>query len=127
MNLSTLAHTLKGFSAVFCALALSACVTPPKPLYQWEGYEAALFQHLKDDGADSAARITVLEAQVQKNAATQAASPPGLHGHLALLYLRAGDQTSAIRHLETEQRLFPEAREFVSFLLNKIAQGGTKK
>jgi hypothetical protein len=113
--------------AVLCAAALSGCATAPKTLYQWDGYEPALFQHLLGNGADATARIAKLEAQAQKNAAARLASPPGLHGHLALLYLRAGDPTRARVHLETEQRLFPESRVFVSFLLQKISQGETKQ
>ncbi len=107
---------MKALTAM-ATLALVGCAQPPKPLYQWEGYQPALYQHLKSDGADSGAQIQKLEAQLQKNAATGAVTPPGMRAHLALLYTRAGDDVAARRLLEEERASFPESAAYVDFLL----------
>lgn len=103
-------------------LSLAGCATAPKPLYQWGSYPSALYEHLKSNGSDPAAHIARLEADLQRNAASGAASPPGLHGHLALLYAKVGDDANAVRSLEAERRLFPESATYVDFLLKKAGK-----
>ena len=103
-------------------LGLTACATPPKPMYQWAGYQSALYEYLKTDGANPGPQIALLEAQVQKNAATGEASPPGLHAHLGLLYSKAGDDAKAVEYLQAERKLFPESGPFLDFLLKNAAR-----
>ena len=105
------------------SLALAGCAAPQKPLYQWGSYQGALYEYLKSNGLDPASQIARLEAEAQKNAASGLASPPGLHGHLALLYAKVGDDANAIRSLETERRLFPESATYVNFLLKNASKG----
>lgn len=103
------------------ALALTAllvaCATPQKPLYQWNGYQPRLYEYFKNGGANAGEQITALEAQLEKNKATGEAAPPGLHGHLALLYSKVGNDQAARTHLEAERALFPESAAYVDFLL----------
>lgn len=101
-------------------LALVGCAQPgPKPLYQWEGYQPALYEHLKNSEGDPGIQIAKLEAQLQKNAATGAANPPGLQAHLALLYSKVGNDDAARQHLEAEKAQFPESSAYVDFLLKR--------
>lgn len=115
-------HRPKSAWSVVLAMCLTACATPPKPLYQWGGYQNAVYAHLKGDDSDASAQIAKLEEQVQKTEAAGQAVPPGLHGHLALLYSRSGDEASARRHLESERTLFPESTAYVDFLLKNTAR-----
>lgn len=108
------------------ALALGACAAPPKTLYRWGGYQASLYQYLKGEGSDPGAQIAQLEAQLQQTAAAGEAVPPGLHGHLALLYSKVGDDGNTLAHLEAERRLFPESAAYVDFLLKNAAKAAPK-
>lgn len=109
---------------LIAALALVGCAqTGPKPLYQWDGYQAALYEHLKSQGGEPGAQISKLEAQMQKNAAAGLASPPGLRAHLGLLYAKMGDDASARRYLLAEKEQFPEAAPYVDFLLKSRMPG----
>lgn len=104
--------------ALVASLALVGCAQPgPKPLYQWDGYQSAVYQHLKSNGSEPGAQISVLEAQIEKNQAAGAATPPGMRAHLALLYSKMGDDVAARRHLEAERAQFPESATYVDFLL----------
>ena len=108
------------------AVGLTACAAPQKPLYQWGGYQAALYNHLRGKNADMGAQIAQLEAQVQRTAAEGAVPPPGLHGHLALLYSKTGDDANALRHLQIERKLFPESATYIDHLLKNAARTAPK-
>ncbi|MFG6412789.1 DUF4810 domain-containing protein [Roseateles sp. DC23W] len=109
---------------LIASLVLVGCAQPVKPIYQWEGYQPALYQHMKSDGAEPGAQILALEAQLQKNEATGAVTPPGMRAHLAMLYSKTGDDVAARRLLEAERAKFPESTTYVDFLLKaKSSQG----
>ena len=105
---------------------LTACAAPQKTLYQWGGYQAALYNHLRGKNADMGAQIAQLEAQAQRTAAEGAVPPPGLHGHLALLYSKTGDDANALRHLQIERKLFPESATYIDHLLKNAARAAPK-
>ena len=86
----------------------------------------SLYQYFKSNGTDPGAQIEQLEAQLQKGEAAGAASPPGLHGHLALLYSKLGDEANAVKHLEAERSLFPESANYINFLLKNAAKPASK-
>lgn len=120
-------NTVPKIFALALALGLTACAAPPpKPLYQWNGYQARLYEYFKNSGANAGEQIAALEAQLQQNEAARLASPPGLHGHLALLYSKMGDDAAARKHLEAERALFPESAAYVDFLLKKSAATAAK-
>ena len=117
---------VRGAVLLGLALALTGCVTQRPMLYGWGSYQANLYQHFKGDGSDVPAQIAALEAQVVANSNAKKADPPGLHGHLALLYTKTGNEAAARSQLEIERRLFPESAAYVDFLLKKSAQSTQK-
>lgn len=108
------------------AALLCACAAAPKPLYQWGAYPSALYAYLRDNGADLGAQIATLEAQAQRAGAEGSRTPPGLHGHLALLYSKSGDDANAMRHLQIERQLFPESAAYIDHLLKQAAKPASK-
>jgi hypothetical protein len=117
---------LRRASVVAVVFGLAGCVAAPKTIYQWGAFQGSLYEYLRGNGADPGAQITKLEAEVEKNAAMAKASPPGLHGHLALLYSKLGDDANAIRHLQAERALFPESAPYIDFLLKNAARTASK-
>lgn len=113
-------------AALSLALALAACATPQKPLYQWASYQGPLYEYFKNNGANAGEQIATLEAQVLKNKAAGERSPPGLHGHLALLYSKVGNDQAARVNLEAERALFPESAAYVDFLLKNSQSTASK-
>lgn len=108
---------MKKTLALVAALALVGCAQPPKPMYQWAGYQNSVYQYLKSNGAEPGAQIAALEAQIEKNKVAGEATPPGMRAHLALLYAKTGDDVAAQRLLEAERAQFPESAAYVDFLL----------
>ena len=119
-------NTLGSTLILVLGLALTACAAPQKQMYQWGSYQAALYEYLKGNGADPGSQIARLESEAQKNAASGLVSPPGLHGHLALLYAKVGDDANAVRNLEAERKLFPESASYVDFLLKNAGKSAPK-
>jgi len=112
--------------ALLACAGLVGCATPTPPLYDWGGYTSATYQFLKGGDFDPRLSIIRLEEQLQKTAAFGRAPPPGLHGHLALLYTKIGDDSNAQNHLLRERARFPESAAYMDFLLKnskiKVAQ-----
>jgi len=118
MSMHTRIRTFAPRLAAACLpLLLAACAAPTKPLYDWGAYQPYVYKHLKGEDANLVEQIEKLEAQLVETAKAQNSPPPGLHGHLALLYAKAGQPASSRKHLEAERALFPESAAYIDFLL----------
>ena len=124
--MTNIGSVARGVGLLGLALALTGCVAPRPQLYGWGNYQANLYQHFKGEGSDVAAQIASLEAQVVANNVAKRADPPGLHGHLALLYTKTGNDEAARSQLQIERKLFPESAAYVDFLLKKSTQSAQK-
>lgn len=113
-------------AALAFAAMLTACATSQKPLYQWANYQGQLYQYFQAGSGSPGEQIAMLEAQIQKNKVAGESTPPGLHGHLALLYSKMGNDVAARQHLEAERTLFPESATYIDFLLKNAAKTAPK-
>lgn len=114
---SVRAATGLGMLAAACTLA--GCAHRAESLYQWESYQAQVYQYLKGSSSDPQAQIAVLEQDFQKIQARQRKPPPGFHAHLGLLYATIGKDDQAVQQFQTEKALFPESTAFMDMLLDK--------
>ncbi len=103
-------------------LALTACVTQPKPLYHWGDYQPEVYAYFQGDGQSIEAQQIKLEATVQQALAKGEALPPGFNAHLGLLYLKSGQADKARAAFQTEEAQFPESKPYMDFLLKKFDQ-----
>ncbi|HEU4621452.1 MAG TPA: DUF4810 domain-containing protein [Burkholderiaceae bacterium] len=101
---------------------LAGCAQPAKPLYYWDGYQAQLYEYLKNEGASPEDQVRELEAQALKARAADAALPPGFRAHLGVLYLRVGRGDEARQQFEAEKAAFPEAAHYMDFLLKRMSK-----
>ncbi|HEY9099710.1 MAG TPA: DUF4810 domain-containing protein [Thiobacillus sp.] len=98
-------------------VALGGCVTPS--LYQWGGYEEALYAGYKDPTKMEALRlkleahITEMEKSVQKVA-------PGLYAELGTLYLQAGSSDKAISMYSRERDIWPESKGLMTSMIQNL-------
>lgn len=99
------------------ASMLGACAQPAKPMYSWGAYQPTVYAYLKEDGADYVVQAQALEKNVEKARATNGTLPPGFRAHLGMLYLKMGDESKGIEQFEGEKTAFPEATQFMDFLL----------
>lgn len=111
-------------TGVALALMLGGCVTAPKPLYEWGGYQKQVYAHFKNDGS-AEQQIIALEQSIEKAIAHGTTPPPGFFAHLGLLHLSVGHDDKAAQAWIKEKALFPESTQYMDFLLgNMKKQGG---
>jgi len=104
-------------------LLLGGCVTTPKSLYAWGGYEQSIYVAFIAPGSSPPERqVEALEQDFQMARATNQRLPPGWHAHLGYLYSELGKLDEATRELQTEKAEFPESTVFVDHLLANLAK-----
>ena len=90
-------------------------------LYRWGEYETLLASSAEmAGGADPAAQLQRVAADVAQTEATGGRVPPGVHAQLGFLYAREGDREAARLHLLRERALFPESSVFVDSILSRL-------
>ncbi|RKF43501.1 DUF4810 domain-containing protein [Paraburkholderia fungorum] len=108
-----------GLPVAAAALLLAGCAnTATPPLYQWNGYQPAVYDYLKGEKAPQA-QIDALEKAVQEIRAKGNTPPPGFHAQLGMLYATVGNDTQAMQEFDAEKQLFPESSTYMDFLMKK--------
>ena len=106
----------KIFVTVLCAVAISACATPPR--FEYGAYEPTLYAFYKKPELRERYE-TALEKAI-KRGETQNRLAPGLHAALGYLRLQDGDSATAIQHFQQEMIAFPEAAYFMERVISRI-------
>jgi hypothetical protein len=117
-------HTIRGIlgPVVAAAILLSGCAANrPQPLYQWTGYQPAVYDYLKGEKAPQQ-QIEALEKALQDIRGQGHTPPPGFHAQLGMLYASVGNDTQAMQEFEAEKQLFPESSTYMDFLMKKPKQ-----
>ncbi|MFM0040068.1 DUF4810 domain-containing protein [Paraburkholderia strydomiana] len=103
--------------AMTVAVLLTGCAAnSPPPLYQWSGYQPAVYDYLKRD-KDPQQQIDALEKALQEIRAKGATPPPGFHAQLGMLYASVGKDGPAMEQFGVEKDLFPESSTYMDFLM----------
>ena len=107
---------------LFCiigTLVLTAGLTgcASQQLYSWESYQDQVYSYLS--GEDVTAQITALEKDKQKIDSSGKLAGPGFYAQLGLLYSHIGDDVNAVACFETEKAHFPEAAQYMDYLIGR--------
>ncbi len=98
--------------AAACAALCAACASKPPTLYQWNGYEQAIYEHERapqDREAYVASLWTVIETCRQNGTRV----PPGVQAEYAYALYEEGRTADAIPWFEREASDWPESRIFM--------------
>ncbi len=99
------------------ALALGGCVTPT--LYQWGGYDQALYAGYKDPAKMDAMRLKI-EALIAEMETSKRKVAPGLYAELGTLYLQSGAPTKAVDLYAKERAAWPESTGLMTAMIQNI-------
>lgn len=108
---------MRYLSILSIAALLAGCAAPP--MYQWGGYENALYAGYKDP-----AKMETMRLQMEKHIATMETSKqkvaPGLYAELGTLYLQAGELDKAISLYSQERAAWPESKGLMTAMIQNL-------
>ncbi|GAB3654604.1 DUF4810 domain-containing protein [Ramlibacter alkalitolerans] len=96
---------------------LSGCAA--RGLYNWGGYDDALYASYKDPTKAEALR-TKLETHIAAMESAGQKVAPGLYAELGTLYFQAGAKSRAAEFYAKEQKAWPESSQLMTALINNI-------
>ncbi|MBI1361411.1 MAG: DUF4810 domain-containing protein [Alphaproteobacteria bacterium] len=105
--------------AAASACVLVGCATPSR--FEWGGYEGSLYAYAKHPETRENYRKTLVAA-IDKGERTNRLAP-GLYAELGYLNLEDGQQTEAVADFKKEMAAFPEARPFLTGVIERIDAG----
>lgn len=120
---------MKTLLLVPLALMLGGCATTS--LYQWGGYDQALYAGYKDPAKMDEMRVK-LEAHISEMEKTGQKVAPGLYAELGTLYLQFGSTEKAVQLYSKERDLWPESKGLMTAMITNLERrkqtsGGTQQ
>jgi hypothetical protein len=104
------------------AVTLSGCAT--KGMYDWGGYDMALYKSYKE--ADKTPElIKTLEETIAETQENGHKVAPGLYAELGTLYLQAGSSEKAIAMYTRERDAWPESKGLMTVLITNLERRTT--
>ncbi|MEO5661630.1 MAG: DUF4810 domain-containing protein [Polaromonas sp.] len=105
---------MRFLSILFVVVALTGCAAPS--LYQWGGYDQALYAGYKDPTKMEELRLK-LEGHVAEMEKSKQKVAPGLYAELGTLYLQAGSTDKAIGFYSQERNAWPESKGLMTTMI----------
>jgi hypothetical protein len=103
--------------ALAILIALTGCASPG--LYQWGGYDQALYAGYKD-ATKMEALLLKLEAHLGDMEKSGQKAAPGLYAELGTLHLQSGSADKASGYYAKERDAWPESRVLMISLIQTI-------
>jgi hypothetical protein len=101
---------------------LTGCASPV--LYQWGGYDQALYAGYKDTTKMEALRLK-LESHLGEMEKSKQKVAPGLYAELGTLYLQAGATDKALGYYTKERDAWPESRVLMTSMIQNLERRAT--
>ncbi|QDH17699.1 DUF4810 domain-containing protein [Swingsia samuiensis] len=101
-------------------VSLTGCSGGERPLYYWGDYQKQLYSYFEKKTSPEE-QIIDLEKNIQKAQSKNLSLPPGYYAHLGLLYSETGQYEKAQTAFLTEEKIFPESKTYMDFLLKSSA------
>ncbi len=114
-----ISRSLMKIAACLLLACLGACA--PKSRFEWGSYETSLYAYYKDTGQrleyETALKKAIADGRKEGKIA------PGLCAELGYMRLEDGDVVQAKQDFEEEMRLFPESKQFLFGVIDRMTTG----
>ena len=102
-----------GFVATSC--------TTVKPLYNWEGYDNAVYNYTKESSQESEVKlIAIYERLIIGSGGLREVPPPGVCADYGYLLIKKGEVEKGKELLVKETILYPESKLFIDRILKRF-------
>lgn len=107
------------FVALISIFAVS-CVST-KPLYNWKGYDDAVYAYTKASDEKSNENLIKIYTKLIKNSGgTRQVPPPGVCADYGYLLIKKGETEKGKELLTRETILYPESKVFIDRILKRF-------
>ena len=112
--------------AAAAAAALGAACTPRSALYDWDGYDDALYRHYKAP-QDREAWVAALKTAVLAAESEGRRVPPGLYAEYGYALLEESRFDESVAYFKKEKETWPESAVIMDKMIRNVARlQGTK-
>ncbi len=98
------------------ALAAAGCAAAPDRLYQWHGYDDALYAQARAP-QDTERYLERLRQIIERAEAAHAKAPPGVYAEYGYALFTSGQLEDAVRYYARERDTWPESRVFMEKMI----------
>lgn len=95
------------------------CGCASQRIYNWGGYDDALYASYKDPTKTEALR-TKLQTHIEAMESSKQKVAPGLYAELGTLYLQSGARTTAADFYRKERDAWPESAQLMNSLITRL-------
>ena len=107
--------------AAFAATLLCGCAS--QRIYNWGGYDDALYASYKDPAKTEDLRAK-LQAHIEAMETSKQKVAPGLYAELGTLYLQSGAKPTAVALYRKERDAWPESAHLMNSLISRLERDG---
>jgi len=104
---------------ILLALVISSCATPK--LYNWKGYDTAVFAYIKNSDDESLDHLLdIYDELIENTSSVSKTPPPGVLADYGYLLIKKGEVDKGKELLKKETILYPESKKFVDRILKRL-------
>lgn len=105
--------------AVISLIAVSCA--PTKPLYNWKGYDDAVYAYTKaSDEKSNENLIKIYEKLIKNSGGSREVPPPGVCADYGYLLVKRGEIVKGKELLTRETILYPESKQFIDRIIKRF-------
>jgi hypothetical protein len=107
--------------AIISIFAISCTTT--KPLYNWKGYDDAVYAYTKTSDDKSVENlIKIYEKLIKNSGGSREVTPPGVCADYGYILIKKGETAKGKELLTKETVLYPESKVFIDRILKRFEQ-----
>ncbi len=106
-------------SLIMLTVVGSACTTQ-KPLYNYNGYDEAIYQYTKKSDEQSLDQLLKVYDELILKTGSRQVPPPGLYADYGFLLIQKGEVEKGAELIKKEIALYPESSYFLGLILKRM-------
>ena len=112
---------MKKYIVIAVIILFAISCAPTKPLYNWRGYDDAVYAYTKaSDEKSNENLIKIYEKLIKNSGGSRQVPPPGVCADYGYLLVKRGEIVKGKELLTKETILYPESKQFIDRILKRF-------